>query len=214
MDIGLDPFASSFALRLEPARLDPDDRRDCLGMARLAAHEASATGEGLSRHLGISADDTANFLALVGASLDDLLDNDIAASDILMGPDHLPDEEEVSVLDLLADELASASPIARFLPAILARRAMEPNHLWEDLGLESRPHLTQLMTRHVPALAARNSGMRWKRFLYRSLCERQGFVACAAPSCAQCDEFSVCFDGEDGESRLAQLRRAADLAAE
>jgi nitrogen fixation protein NifQ len=183
--------------------------RDALGMARLAAREAATTGEGLSARLGLPTADLAAFLALIGASPESL-----GVGDVARGPSHRPDEEEVSVLELLAAELASTSPLGRFLPAILARRAMEPNHLWEDLGLMSRPDLTQLMARHFPGLAARNPGMRWKRFLYRSLCERQGFVACAAPSCAQCDEFSICFDGEDGESRLAQMRRAADLAAD
>jgi nitrogen fixation protein NifQ len=209
MDIGLDPFASSFALRLDvppvpgPLVLDPLDQRDVIGMIQRAIDEARLTGESVSARLGVPSDQLASLIALVG----------VGVGDAPLGPTHVPDEEEASVLELLIQELTSASPIARYLPAILARRAMEPNHLWEDLGLSARPDLTALMTRHFAALAARNPGMRWKRFLYRSLCESQGFVACAAPSCAQCDEFSVCFDGEGGESRLAELRRAADLAA-
>ena len=72
------------------------------------------------------------------------------------------------------------------------------NHLWEDLGLFDRRDLNQLMHAHFPDLAARNSrDMKWKKFLYKQLCEREGIIACPAPSCDECTHFSECFAPED-----------------
>ena len=91
---------------------------------------------------------------------------------------------------------------------MVARRAMEPNHLWEDLGLRERPELSRLLTRHFAPLAVRNTGnMRWKRFFYRMLCEDDGFVMCTTPVCTQCNDFDLCFGEENGESRMAERRR-------
>jgi nitrogen fixation protein NifQ len=38
-------------------------------------------------------------------------------------------------------------------------------------------------------------------------------MLCSAPSCAECDDFDVCFGDESGESLLARTRREADRAA-
>jgi nitrogen fixation protein NifQ len=39
--------------------------------------------------------------------------------------------------------------------------------------------------------------MKWKKFFYKQLCEREGVNACKAPSCAACDDYSKCFGSED-----------------
>jgi nitrogen fixation protein NifQ len=71
------------------------------------------------------------------------------------------------------------------------------NHLWEDLGLFTRRDLTRLMHELFPGLAARNDrDMKWKKFLYKQLCDREGIVACPAPSCDACAHFSECFSSE------------------
>jgi nitrogen fixation protein NifQ len=203
MDIGFDPAVSFLTPGRRPAVLSRADALALTGMIALASVEAALGRGPMTDRLGLT---RVRLLALI-----DLVDCALPLPQD--APDPVVDDEEQSLLDLLTDELDSASPAGIFLPAIIARRSMEPNHLWEDLGLAARPDLTALMGRHFPALAARNPGMRWKRFLYRSLCERQGFVACAAPSCSACDEFSVCFGEETGESRLARLRREAERAA-
>lgn len=90
---------------------------------------------------------------------------------------------------------------------------MKPDHLWQDLGLFDRSELNRLLATHFPTLHAGNTtNMRWKKYFYRKLCEAEGFSLCAAPSCAVCADFVSCFGAEDGESRLAQTRRAGDLA--
>lgn len=102
----------------------------------------------------------------------------------------------------------------RVLPAMIARRAMRPDHLWQDLGLRDRGELNRLLARHFPTLHAGNTAnMRWKKYFYRKLCEAEGFALCTAPSCAVCADFTSCFGSEDGESRLAVTRRAVDTGA-
>ncbi|SFI18267.1 nitrogen fixation protein NifQ [Bradyrhizobium sp. cf659] len=118
------------------------------------------------------------------------------------------DDETIMVRDLLLAQRSTEGETGRWLAAMVARRAMEPNHLWEDLGLRERPELSRLLTRHFAPLAARNTGnMRWKRFFYRMLCEDDGFVMCTSPVCTQCNDFDLCFGEESGESRMAERRR-------
>jgi nitrogen fixation protein NifQ len=118
------------------------------------------------------------------------------------------DDETAMVRDLLLGWRSTEGDTGRWLAAMVARRAMEPNHLWEDLGLRARPELSRLLARHFAPLAARNTrNMRWKRFFYRMLCEDDGFVMCTTPVCTQCNDFDLCFGEEDGESRMAERRR-------
>lgn len=120
--------------------------------------------------------------------------------------------EEELLRDLLVEHGATA--LAPTLARLIARRALRPDHLWQDLGLFDRGELGRLLVRHFPRLAAANTAnMRWKKFFYRKLCEAEGFSLCSAPSCAVCTDFSSCFGAEDGESRIAAARRDLDRAA-
>ncbi|XUM22318.1 nitrogen fixation protein NifQ [Bradyrhizobium oligotrophicum S58] len=124
-----------------------------------------------------------------------------------------PDDDEITMVrDLLAAQRSTDGEVGRWLAAMVARRAMEPNHLWEDLGLRERSELSRLLMRHFAPLASRNTGnMRWKRFFYRMLCEDDGFVMCTTPVCTQCNDFQLCFGEESGESRMAERRREVAL---
>ncbi|SIO43218.1 nitrogen fixation protein NifQ [Rhodovulum sp. ES.010] len=123
-----------------------------------------------------------------------------------------PEIEQSSVRDLLLAHATGARALERPLAAMIARRAMEPDHLWQDLGLRDRGELCTLLERHFAPLARRNTGnMKWKRFFYRLICESEGFVLCAAPSCSACADFDMCFGDESGEARLA--RAANGIAA-
>nr|WP_229167796.1 nitrogen fixation protein NifQ [Bradyrhizobium oropedii] len=117
-------------------------------------------------------------------------------------------DEIAMVRDLLLKQRSTEGHIGRWLAAMIARRAIEPDHLWEDLGLRNRGELSRLLSRHFAPLAARNvNNMRWKRFFYRSLCEDEGLVMCTTPVCTQCNDFNLCFGEESGESRMAERRR-------
>jgi len=122
------------------------------------------------------------------------------------------DDEIAMVRDLLLAQRSSEGDASIWFAAMIARRSMEPNHLWEDLGLRERPELTRLLTRHFAPLAARNTkNMKWKRFFYRMLCEDDGLVMCSTPVCTQCNDFDLCFGDESGESRMAERRREVSL---
>jgi nitrogen fixation protein NifQ len=126
--------------------------------------------------------------------------------------DKAEDDEVAMVRDLLLAHRSTVGDTGRWLAAMVARRSMEPNHLWEDLGLRDRGELTRLLNRHFGPIAVRNTrSMRWKRFFYRTLCESDGFVMCSTPVCSNCGDFNLCFGEESGESRLAQRRRAFEL---
>lgn len=102
--------------------------------------------------------------------------------------------------DLLALLQASATPdtaTIRYLACAIASASLFDNHLWQDLHLPNRTVLSQLLNRHFPTLAQRNTGnMRWKAFFYKQLCERAGQI-CRSPSCGACDDYELCFGSEE-----------------
>lgn len=83
------------------------------------------------------------------------------------------------------------------LAKILAARAAHPGHLWIAMGLFERQDLTAAIARHLPALIAANSqGMRWKRFLFKQICDLNGGVMCKSPVCGDCSDYALCFKEE------------------
>ena len=123
------------------------------------------------------------------------------------------EDEELLLRELLASHRARNDESGNWLVAILARRSMRDDHLWQDLGLFSRAELGRLLERHFPALHAGNVyNMRWKKYFYRRICDLEGFSLCAAPHCSVCKDFSSCFGEEDGMSRLAQMSRELTAA--
>lgn len=80
---------------------------------------------------------------------------------------------------------------------IVATRAAHPGHLWVAMGLTKRPQLSAAIRRHLPSLAeANNQNMRWKRFLYKQVCDLNGGVMCKAPNCGICSDYHLCFAEE------------------
>lgn len=117
------------------------------------------------------------------------------------------DENELCLRELLWRFRTSQSRLNSLMAFLVARRAMRPNHLWQDLGLANRGELSTLMMRHFTALARRNTeDMKWKKFFYRMICREEGFRMCVAPSCSECSDFEGCFGDESGESLLARTR--------
>jgi nitrogen fixation protein NifQ len=85
-------------------------------------------------------------------------------------------------------------PMAR----IIAVASMGFNHLWQDLGLDSRQSLRELMQSCFPELVVMNSqNMRWKKFFYRQQCSLGGNFVCRSPSCDECVERASCFAPEE-----------------
>lgn len=81
---------------------------------------------------------------------------------------------------------------------LLVAGCLGNDHLWHDLGLWSRSQLTALLHYNFPELAARNThDMKWKKFLYKQLCEEEGLYLCRAPSCQVCVDYGQCYGSEE-----------------
>jgi len=167
---------------------------------------AAMEGRAVAERAGLAADDLVALMAQWFPSAGGV----VAAWCLQTG--QAEDDEIAMVRDLLLAHRSTAGDCGRWLAAMVARRSMEPNHLWEDLGLRDRAELTRLLTRHFGPIAGRNTkNMKWKRFFYRMLCEDDGLVMCSSPVCSRCGDFDLCFGDESGESRLAQTRRMLAL---
>jgi nitrogen fixation protein NifQ len=107
------------------------------------------------------------------------------------------DDEIDDLVGLLLEHATYPGLLAEHLARALAVASMGPNHLWQDLGLGDRAQLNALMQEHFTSLKALNArNMRWKKFLYRMLCERAEILICKSPHCEQCEEMAVCFGPE------------------
>jgi nitrogen fixation protein NifQ len=107
-------------------------------------------------------------------------------------------DERDELVRLMLMHRAGEDPSEVWMAQVVAVGCMAADHLWQDLGLPARGELTALMRRNFPALAARNlKDMKWKRFLYKQLCEAEGIYACRAPSCQVCADYHACFEPED-----------------
>lgn len=99
---------------------------------------------------------------------------------------------------LLLDHRANEYPSELLIANIVATACAGRDHLWQDLGFASREELTKLMWVNFPALARANTGdMKWKKFLYRQFCSREGIYVCPAPSCGVCADYAKCFGPEN-----------------
>jgi nitrogen fixation protein NifQ len=106
--------------------------------------------------------------------------------------------ERDDVIALLLEHRACRDESERWMAEIVTAACMASDHLWQDLGLWSRKHLSQLMTQNFPALAAKNiKDMKWKKFIYKQLCEKEDIRICRAPSCEVCADYQKCFGPEE-----------------
>lgn len=110
-----------------------------------------------------------------------------------------PVDEFPDLVTLLLEHGNPGDATSDALAHAVATACMGANHLWQDLGLPHRRALSELMTTHFTPLARRNTGdMKWKKFLYKQLCEREEIFVCKSPSCAACSDYQACFGPEEG----------------
>lgn len=106
-------------------------------------------------------------------------------------------EDLVALFVEHADPRAGTPEEVACVARALAFACLGENHLWQDLRLPSRRELSALLGYWFPRLVAKNvRDMKWKKFFYRQLCEREGLFVCKAPSCGVCADFAVCFGPE------------------
>jgi nitrogen fixation protein NifQ len=187
---------------------DPFDAHVLASVLAVAMVETKARGVCLSEGTGLPAATHISIMTMAFPHALPLVDLHAESTDL-----KVPDDEHC-LRDLLTRSATQRTPFQIHLAAIIARRSMRPNHLWQDLGLRNRAELSALMNKHFQLLASRNvNNMKWKKFFYRMICRDEGFRLCTAPSCAECDDFTVCFGEESGESLLARNRRESELYA-
>ncbi|PMR73765.1 nitrogen fixation protein NifQ [Billgrantia endophytica] len=99
--------------------------------------------------------------------------------------------------DLLLSHRHGNGPDGTWMAGIVAAGCLGGDHLWRDLGLDSRQQLSELLEHNFPRLVELNvQDMRWKKFFYKQLCEREGGYVCRAPSCDICPTYHDCFGEE------------------
>jgi nitrogen fixation protein NifQ len=82
--------------------------------------------------------------------------------------------------------------------SLVVSACLGSNHLWQDMGLWSRKDLSDMLACCFPQLTVLNSkDMKWKKFLYKQLCEAEGIYVCRSPSCEVCKDYQQCFGSED-----------------
>ncbi len=110
--------------------------------------------------------------------------------------EEIPELEDL--VGLLLDYRAGLAPRYAWAARIVATGCAGRGHLWQDMGFANRGELSAFMTTAFPGLAALNSGnMKWKKFIYRHYCQRDGIYVCPAPSCGECTDHAKCFAPEE-----------------
>jgi nitrogen fixation protein NifQ len=113
-------------------------------------------------------------------------------------PDRMTEmPERQDLVDLLRAHRAGRFPSEIWLAFIVATACAGRDHLWQDLGLANRDELSRLLYNAFPTFARQNTGdMKWKKFLYRFYCARDGIYVCPSPSCGECVDYAQCFAPE------------------
>lgn len=118
-------------------------------------------------------------------------------------------DEFDDLLELLLEHCTEFTDESFWVAHALATASMGGNHLWQDMGLPDRTALSRLIERNFTSLFVRNVGdMKWKKFLYRMLCERAEVLICKSPSCGVCVDYKVCFGPEDASAPIPLPGRA------
>jgi len=120
----------------------------------------------------------------------------------MVNPGRQPDparvEEMADLRKLLLENRSWRHACEAMMIDIVIAGCMGDNHLWEDLGLWCRADLSRLMQDFFRPLAMRNDrDMKWKKFLYKQLCEAEGIYTCRSPSCEVCADYTNCFGPEE-----------------
>ena len=109
-------------------------------------------------------------------------------------------EEYRDIANLLRDNFSfSISKNMQFMPYFMAHKiacgCFGMDHLYSDMGFADRKSVSEIINTYFEPLASKNpeSKMKWKKFLYKQLCEKQNIPSCPAPSCQQCTDYKQCF---------------------
>ncbi len=120
----------------------------------------------------------------------------IAPSGIEADFDRMLEKEDL--IKLLRAYTLPDNKEAEWMIAIIVAGSLGNDHLWQDLGLWNRSQLSAMLEYNFPELAAKNAyDMKWKKFIYKQLCEAEGLYLCRAPSCNVCTDYQNCYGSEE-----------------
>jgi len=106
--------------------------------------------------------------------------------------------EKEDLVNLLRQYSKPDTLEVEWIIAIIVAGCLGSDHLWQDLGLWTRTQLSAMLHYNFPELAAKNTqDMKWKKFLYKQLCEAEGLYLCRAPSCNVCIDYPKCYGSEE-----------------
>lgn len=153
-----------------------------------------AVGEGaLPDRLGLAPE---QFVALLASHFPGYMLAEAAVSGHTLDYSRMLEKQDLETL--LRQFAAQPGADTEWLIALIVAACLGSDHLWQDLGLWSRADLSAMLAYNFPNLVARNSkDMKWKKFLYKQLCEAEGLYVCRAPSCEVCKDYQQCFGPED-----------------
>lgn len=185
-----DPLYHVLMAAAPPAAIPQEDRRLFACLLAVAAGEPHETAAAL----GLTPEDLDAVLEhyFPGVEPAELAPLSTPAA----GPPPEPNGEVLEILlsHVPKDDGGGQPRAARWLAQIIAARAAHPGHLWVAMGLFERPELTAAIRRHLPSLAVANSkGMRWKRYLFKQVCDLHGARLCKSPNCGVCSDYALCF---------------------
>lgn len=120
------------------------------------------------------------------------------AWDALGSPAAFEEALELSdLVDMLVEHRTVEDEDSTWLAHAIATACLGEDHLWQDMNLPSRLVLSDLLYGFFNGIAVRNrQDMKWKKFLYKQLCERAEIRICKAPSCGVCVDYKLCFGSE------------------
>jgi len=185
-----DPLYRALIAIPPPEGVDEEDRHLFACLLAVAARDPHDMAEGLG---------------LAPGDLEAILEGYFPGADFALLETHSrpasgpPPELNDNVLGILLghvprDAEGRQQPASTWLARIIAARAAHPGHLWCAMGLFERPQLSAAIRRHLPSLAAANDkGMRWKRYLFKQVCDLGGGVMCKSPNCGVCSDYALCF---------------------
>ena len=155
-------------------RLQPSDRQRLLGLARLPQDLrtlafAGVIGESLRRGT------QPLIRGLKSSEFSQLVAEYFPGAHIANGAPYAGDDldEFSDLVELLMEHASDKDRSYRWLACAIATASMSDEHLWQDLGLPSRKELSAILATFFTSMAAKNVGdMKWKKFVYRQLCEQ------------------------------------------
>jgi len=111
-------------------------------------------------------------------------------------PDRVDEYEDI--IKLLLDHKSGFGHAAEEVAYWVAASCLMDGHLWRAMELADRKELSELLAFHFHPLFEKNTGdMKWKKFFYKQICEREGFYTCKSPSCGVCVDYQKCFGLEE-----------------